>query len=112
MTTDKTGDKTAVQLDKHEGRFTICVDDQIVGSVYFADRDGTRVFYHTEVDDEYEGRGLATILVGEALAATRDAGVRIVPICGVVAAYVDKHPELKGIVDRPTPEIKAWLAGK
>lgn len=108
MTTDKTGAETTVHLDGD--RFTISVDGQTVGSAYFEDRDGTRVFYHTEVDNEYEGRGLATILVGEALQATRGAGKRIVPVCGVVAGYVEKHPEFADVVDAPTPEIGDWPA--
>ena len=45
-----------------------------VGLAEFADRDGQRVFIHTEVADGFEGRGLATILIAEALQATRDAG--------------------------------------
>ncbi len=110
MTTDKTGAETSVRLDGD--RFTIGVDGQTVGTAYFADRGGTRVFYHTEVDDKCQGRGLATILVGEALAATHNAGMRIVPICDVVAGYIDKHPEFSGVVDPPTPQIEAWVAGK
>ena len=92
-------------------RFTISVDGKTVGSTYFADRDGTRVFYHTEVDDAYQGRGLATILVGEAVRATHNAGMRIVPVCDVVAGYVEKHPEFSDAVDAPTPEISQWVAG-
>ena len=103
MTTDKTGAQTEVYLD--DGHFTISVDGHPVGRAYFADRDGARVFYHTEVDSEYEGRGLATILLGGGFAATRDAGMRIVPICEVVANYVEKHPEFGSIVDAPTPDI-------
>jgi predicted GNAT family acetyltransferase len=110
MTTDKTGADTAVRPE--DDRFTIGVEGQTVGSAYFADRDGTRVFYHTEVDDEYEGRGLATILVGEALSATKDAGMRIVPVCELVAAYLDKHHDFDDVVDPATPAIKRWLAGK
>jgi predicted GNAT family acetyltransferase len=42
---------------------------------------------------------LATILVGEALQQTRDAGLRIVPVCELVANYVDKHDEFADVVD-------------
>ncbi len=58
-----------------------------------------RVFTHTEVDKDYEGRGLATILIAQALQETRDAGLRIVPRCPMVAAYVKKHDEYQDIVD-------------
>lgn len=109
MTTDKTGAETAVRLDGD--RFTISVKGKTVGGTYFADRDGTRVPYHTEVYDAYPRRGLATILVGEAVQATLNADIRIVPVCDVVAGHVEKHPELSDAVDAPTPEIRQWVAG-
>ncbi len=108
MTTDKTGAPTAV--DAEADRFTISVDGQAVGLAEFADRDGQRIFTHTEVADGFEGRGLATILVGEALQATRDAGLRIVAACPMVAAFVEKHDEYDDVVDPVSTDIKRWLA--
>ncbi len=90
-------------------RFTITVEIRSAGFTEFADRDRQRIFTHTEVDDEFEGRGLATIVVEEALKAARDAGLRVVPVCKLVAAYIDKHPEFRDIVDPPTPDIDDWL---
>lgn len=107
MTADKTGAQTTV--GQSDDSFTISVEGQRVGVSQFADRDGQRVFYHTEVDDEFEGRGLATILVGEALTTTRAAGLRIVPVCKLVAGYVGKHPEFNDVVDPPTREVIDWL---
>jgi predicted GNAT family acetyltransferase len=46
-------------------KYTIAVDGETVGFTAFADRDNQRVFYHTEIDDRFGGRGLANILVGE-----------------------------------------------
>ena len=97
MTTDKTGAETTVTAE--DGRFTIAVDGQRVGLAEFEDRGGRRVFTHTEVDEAFEGRGLATILVAEALHATRDAGLRIVPQCRLVANYIDKHGEFADVTD-------------
>jgi uncharacterized protein len=97
MTTDKTGATTTVS--KESDRFTIAVDGTTAGYAEFADRDGRRTFTHTEVDDAFQGRGLATILIGEALQQTRDAGLRIVPVCEMVAAHVKKHREFDDVVD-------------
>jgi uncharacterized protein len=108
MTTDKTGAETAVA--KEADRFTISVDGGPVGFAEFADRGGQRVFIHTEVDDKFEGRGLATILVGDALEATKDAGLRIVAVCPLVAAYIKKHDEFSDVSDAPTPDIEEWLS--
>ena len=97
MTTDKTGAQTTVTAEP--GRFTIAVDGQPVGLAEYFDRDGRRTFPHTEVGREYQGRGLATILVAEALRATREEGLRVVPACSMVADYIDKHPEYDDITD-------------
>jgi uncharacterized protein len=96
-TTDKTGAETTVTAEP--GRFTIAVDGQTVGLAEYHDRDGRRTFPHTEVGRAFQGRGLATILVGEALRATRAEGLRVVPACSMVADYVDKHPEFADTTD-------------
>ena len=97
MTKDKTGAPTTVTAGTD--RYTIAVEGHEVGHTEFIDRDTQRVFTHTEVDRNYEGRGLATILVAEALQETRDAGLRIVANCPMVANYVAKHDEFKDVVD-------------
>jgi predicted GNAT family acetyltransferase len=106
MTTDKTGAETTVRAA--EGKYTIAVDGQDVGLAAVADRDDKRVFYHTEVDKQFGGRGLATILVGEALQATRADGKRVVPVCPMVADFIKKHPEFSDITDTVTPEMIRW----
>ena len=97
MTTDKTGAPTTVC--KESDRFNIAVDGQTAGFTEIVDSDGRRTFPHTEVDDAFQGRGLATILIGEALQQTRDAGLRIVPVCPMVADFVKKHHEFDAVVD-------------
>jgi uncharacterized protein len=108
VTTDKTGATTTVSAE--DGRFTIGVDGHTVGLAEYADRDGQRIFTHTEVEPDYEGRGLATILVSEALEQTRDAGLRIVPVCQLVANFVDKHDEYADVVDPVDRDVKRWLS--
>lgn len=94
---DKTGAPATVIAEAD--RFSISVRDKLVGFAEFVDRDGRRVFTHTEVLPAYQGRGLATIVVAEAVRATREAGLHIVPACSMVAAYLAKHPEFDGVVD-------------
>ncbi|WP_043260512.1 GNAT family N-acetyltransferase, partial [Streptomyces sp. e14] len=69
--------------DRH--RYEILVEGERAGLTAFRDRGGQRVFYHTEIDDAYAGRGLAAQLVGQALADVRAQGKRIVPVCPYVA---------------------------
>lgn len=106
MTKDKIGAETTVSAGP--GEFTIDVEGKTVGHACVADRDNQRVFYHTEVDEAFGGRGLATILIQEALDATRHDGKRIVAVCPTVAKVLDKHPEFHEIRDPVTPELERW----
>jgi predicted GNAT family acetyltransferase len=107
MTTDKTGAETTVSLE--DGKYTIAVEGKQVGLADFADRGDQRVFYHTEIDPAYGGRGLATILVEEALNEARNEGKRIVPVCSMIATVLKKHPEFDDITDPVTPEVERWV---
>lgn len=110
MTTDKTGAPT--EITQESDRFSISVDGKKAGFTEFVDHDNQRIFPHTEIDDEFGGRGLATILVRGALDATRDAGLRVVPVCSMVAGFIDKNPEYKDIADSVTTEVKRLLSQK
>ena len=107
MTTDKTGAPTTVT--RGHDKFTIAVDGQTVGVAVFADRGNQRIFIHTEVDENFGGRGLATILVKDALDATRAEGLRVVAVCPMVAGFLGKHPEFADITDPVTDDIEDWL---
>ena len=106
MTTDKTGAPTTVTAGRQT--YTIAVEGRTVGHADYADRGDQRVFYHTVVDPEFGGRGLATILVEEALNAARDEGKRIVPVCSMVETVLKKHPEFDDVTDPVTAEIRGW----
>ena len=107
MTADKTGAQTTVSAE--DGRYTIAVEGKPVALADFADRGNQRVFYHTETDPEFGGRGLATILVEEALNATRAEGKRVVPVCSMVVTVLKKHPEFDDITDPVTADIERWV---
>ena len=106
MTTDKTGAPTTVTAEHRT--YSIAVDGKTVGHADYTDRGEQRVFYHTVIDPDFGGRGLATILLEEALNATRADGKRIVPVCSMVGTVLKKHPEFDDIADPVTAEVKDW----
>ncbi len=67
-----------------EGRRCVC-DYRRVGS--------TLHMTHTEVAPELEGRGIAAELVKAALAYARANGLKVVPLCSYVRAYMRRHPD-------------------
>ena len=103
MLTDKTG--AAVTVARGDSEFTVAVEGKTVGLMNFVEREGRRVFLHTEVEEAYGGRGLATLLITEGLAATRADGMRIIALCPMVAAHVKKHHEYDDILDHATRSI-------
>lgn len=87
-----------VRNDQVAARFEILVDDVVAGYADYQDEPasgadpGVRTFPHTVVDPEFGGRGLAGRMIGEALQATREDGLRVRPACSFVARYVEKNP--------------------
>nr|WP_255671914.1 bifunctional pirin family protein/GNAT family N-acetyltransferase [Glycomyces amatae] len=92
-----------------ERLYEIAVDGARAGLTAYRDRGDRRVFYHTEVDQGFARKGLASTLVEQALLDARAAGKRIVPVCPYVARFVKRHPEFADAVDRATPELLDWL---
>ncbi|MEH3045805.1 GNAT family N-acetyltransferase [Sphingomonas adhaesiva] len=56
------------------------------------------VFTHTVVPPEIEGRGVGSRLIRGALDAASDRGLKVVPQCPFVRAYIDKHPETRDLL--------------
>lgn len=81
--TDKNCESVTVVLDEARGAYVIrTAAGEDAGSAFFINSpDEERIFFHTEVDDEFGGRGLATVLVAQSLAGSREQGVTVVPVC-------------------------------
>jgi len=64
-------------------------------------RDGDRLFLtHTEVPEAAEGEGIGGALVRAAFDHARREGLRVVPLCPFVAAWLERHPDQGDIVER------------
>ncbi|GHF68977.1 hypothetical protein FHX82_003498 [Amycolatopsis bartoniae] len=98
-----------VKQNDQKSRYELTVDGELAGFAQYADRGGQRVVYHTEVFPAFGGRGLSNVLVTEALADVRTSGKRLVPVCPLVAAFVEKHPEQGDVADPVTPEVEEWV---
>ncbi|MEO8397283.1 MAG: GNAT family N-acetyltransferase [Chloroflexota bacterium] len=52
---------------------------------------------HTEVPPAYQGMGIASKLVHDALESAKARNLKVIPSCPTVAAYIAKHPEYEAI---------------
>ncbi|WP_420098629.1 GNAT family N-acetyltransferase [Corynebacterium sp.] len=125
--TDKTGVPVTVRLVDEGGAYGIYLDGSgtPAGTTYFLDGNdsndgndnggaGDRIFFHTTVGDDYAGRGLAGILVDEALADTRSQGRTVVPVCPYVRSWTEKHHwdgQLRMPDGRDLAAVRAHTAG-
>jgi predicted GNAT family acetyltransferase len=73
-------------------QYELKTDHGIAVAVYRQQGDA-RIFVHTEVPPEDEGKGIGARVVRAALEDTRRLGFKIVPSCSFVVAFVRRHPE-------------------
>ena len=83
--------------DPGAGRVSARVDGTEAHNTYTI-QDGVMTITHTHVPEAIAGRGVAGALTAAALAHARSQGLKVVPQCGYVAAYVQKHPEYADLV--------------
>ncbi|HEY6638076.1 MAG TPA: GNAT family N-acetyltransferase [Solirubrobacterales bacterium] len=77
--------------DRH--RFEIHDGDRVAGFTDYRRRGSLIAFIHTEVADEYEGKGAASRLISAALEVARAQGLSVLPFCPFVRGYIAKHPD-------------------
>jgi predicted GNAT family acetyltransferase len=79
-------------------RFEARMDGKPAGVIVYQSRPDALVLVHTEVEPEFEGKGVGAALVRGALDVLRARGTRVVPQCPFVAEYVRRHPEYQNLV--------------
>ncbi|WP_020575088.1 GNAT family N-acetyltransferase [Actinopolymorpha alba] len=110
---DNTGASVTVKLDIASpiSSYTVSLTNESpVGRADFVDSpdvDEDRIFFHTEVNQEFGGRGLAELLVREALADSIRKKLTVVPVCPLFARHLRMHGDEfvanGGVFRQPTP---------
>ncbi len=84
-------DNTALsRFELDAGGVTAFMKYRLAGSVITLD--------HTETPREARGRGIASRLVEAALDTARARGLKVVPRCPFVSAWLARHPEYRDLV--------------
>jgi predicted GNAT family acetyltransferase len=78
----------------NKSRYEVKVDGRVAGFTRYR-QTGTGVidFFHTEVDPEFEGRGLGSLLAAGALDDVRAKGGRVMASCPFISVYLKRHTE-------------------
>jgi predicted GNAT family acetyltransferase len=72
-------------------RFEIRVGGELAGFTEYRRSPGLIAFIHTLIDPRFEGHGLGTRLVTDALSEVRVAGLAVLPFCPFVRAFIASH---------------------
>jgi predicted GNAT family acetyltransferase len=84
--------------NRAENEFELEVDGHRAIAAYQLE-DDTITFTHTLVPKKLEGRGVGSKLIRAALDSARDRGLKVIPICPFVKAFIERHPEYRILVE-------------
>ena len=93
-------DRDVVRDNPEELRYELVRDGEVIGVILYRATPGVIVLLHTDVEPAFEGEGVGNRLVAGALDDIRARGLRLVPVCPFVAAYLRRHPEQRDLVVR------------
>jgi uncharacterized protein len=94
------GDDMSDVIDNRaDHRFELEVDGHLATEHYKLDGD-VITFEHTDVPKELGGKGVGSKLVQGALDQVRAAGLKLIPQCPFVKAWIEKHPDYADLVAR------------
>lgn len=92
-------DAVVVTNDTDRHRYVATVDGQEAGFIVYYPTKTAQLVVHTEVDGRYEGKGVASALVGGALDQLREAGGTVVPLCPYVRRWIERHDGYDALID-------------
>lgn len=81
-------------------RYVALLDGQPVGYTEYRRVRERLIFFHTEVDESMEGRGIGSRLAAGALDDVRAKGLRFSSKCPFISAWLARHHEYDDILVR------------
>lgn len=79
-------------------RYELSVNGDVVGYTAYHARPGLVAFVHTEVDEQFQGRGIGDQVIRFALEDARARGLAVLPFCPFVKAFIERHREFETLV--------------
>lgn len=85
--------------NEEENRISAILDGKTIGLIdYEKINQDTIAVYHTEVDEEYEGNGIAAQMTKELIKFVKDKGYKIQPLCSYTKAFIERHSEYSELI--------------
>lgn len=84
-----------------ESRYEAFVESTLAGLTDYHLQPGLITLLHTEIDPVFEGQGVGSRFAAAVLDDVRGRGLRVLPMCPFVRAFIQRHPEYADLVWRP-----------
>ena len=91
-------DTVEVTNNTEQSRFEVRLGEEVAFAEYRL-RPGHIILPHTVVPQAFEGKGVASALARTAFGYARDHGLKVIPTCPFMSAWIKKHPEAQDVVD-------------
>jgi len=89
----------ATVVDSFEqSRYEILLGGELAGVLHYRRHGGEVELAHTEIDQAFEGQGLAGRLASAALEDARGRATPVVVTCPFVSGYLERHPEYQDLL--------------
>jgi predicted GNAT family acetyltransferase len=92
------GPTITVSDNAEKRRYEVRAGGELAGFSQYELGSNRIAFVHTEIDDRFEGQGLASRLIAFALDDARKRGLAVLPFCPFVRGYVQRHREYGDLV--------------
>jgi predicted GNAT family acetyltransferase len=79
-------------------RYEVHVDGEVVGFTQYRETPEAVDFVHTEIDDAYEGHGLAGELARAALDDVRSQGRKVIATCPFIDGWIAEHEDYQDLL--------------
>jgi len=90
-----------IEDDLDARRYEARIDGELAGWVEYGRIQSRLVALHTEVQPEFEGRGIGKALIRRVLDDARAGGFSVTPRCPFFAAHFERHPEDADLLAKP-----------
>ncbi len=84
--------------ERAEGRYEARTGGRLAGFAAYRVHPGVIDVVHTEVEPEFEGKGVGGDLATFVLDDIRRRGLRVRPTCPFIAAFIAHHPDYQDLV--------------
>jgi len=88
----------AVENRPELGRYQLWLDGELAAYAAYEVHGVHMAFMHTQIEEQFAGRGLGTRLVGDALDDVRANGGSVLPYCPFVRSFIAKHSDYLDLV--------------